>query len=218
MRSAVLKEDFGIVGDAHAGTPKRQVSLLAIESVEKMRAKGLKVNPGDFAENITTEGIDLLGLKIGDSLRLGREVILELSQIGKECHTRCNIYYQAGDCVMPKEGIFARVVKGGEIKAGDGIEAAGNAKLSEGYKAAILTISDRCSRGEREDLSGKVIQDFLKGLSLETMKYEIVPDEPQAIKAKLKDYADNLKADLVLTTGGTGFSPRDNTPKRQRLC
>ncbi len=120
--SAVLKDDFGMVGDAHAGTPKRQVSLLAIESVEKMRAKGLKVNPGDFAENITTEGIDLLGLNLGERLRLGREVILELSQIGKECHTRCNIYYQAGDCVMPKEGIFAKVVKGGEIKVGDKIE------------------------------------------------------------------------------------------------
>lgn len=122
INSAVLKEDFGIVGDAHAGTPKRQVSLLAIESVEKMRAKGLKVNPGDFAENITTEGIDLLGLKIGDRLTLGAKVVLELSQIGKECHTRCNIYYQAGDCVMPKEGIFAKVVKGGEIKVGDKIE------------------------------------------------------------------------------------------------
>lgn len=120
--SAVLKEDFGIAGDAHAGTPKRQVSLLAIESVEKMRAKGLKVNPGDFAENITTEGIDLLGLNLGNRLTLGAEVVLELSQIGKECHTRCNIYYQAGDCVMPKEGIFAKVVKGGEIKVGDKIE------------------------------------------------------------------------------------------------
>lgn len=120
--SAVLKDDYGMVGDAHAGTPKRQVSLLAIESVEKMRAKGLKVNPGDFAENITTEGIDLLGLNLGDRLTLGPEVVLELSQIGKECHTRCNIYYQAGDCVMPKEGIFAKVVKGGEIKVGDEIE------------------------------------------------------------------------------------------------
>lgn len=119
--SVVLKEDFGIVGDAHAGTPKRQVSLLAIESVEKMRAKGLKVNPGDFAENITTEGIDLLGLNLGERLTLGADVVLELSQIGKECHTRCNIYYQAGDCVMPKEGIFAKVVKGGEIKVGDEI-------------------------------------------------------------------------------------------------
>ncbi len=81
------------------------------------------------------------------------------------------------------------------------------------YKAAVLTISDRCSKGEREDLSGKAILDFLKNLSIETRKYEIIPDEPQAIKAKLKDYADNLKADLVLTTGGTGFSPRDNTPE-----
>ena len=119
--SALLKEDFGIEGDAHAGTPKRQVSLLAIESVEKMRAKGLKVNPGDFAENITTEGIDLLGLKIGERLSLGSGAILEISQIGKECHTRCNIYYQAGDCVMPKEGIFARVIKGGTVKTGDEI-------------------------------------------------------------------------------------------------
>ena len=119
--SALLKEDFGIVGDAHAGTPKRQVSLLAIESVEKMRAKGLKVNPGDFAENITTEGIDLLGLKIGERLSLGSGAILEISQIGKECHTRCNIYYQAGDCVMPKEGIFAKVIKGGTVKTGDEI-------------------------------------------------------------------------------------------------
>ncbi len=121
VSSASLKEDFGIEGDAHAGTPKRQVSLLAIESVEKMRAKGLKVSPGDFAENITTEGIDLLGLKIGERLTIGPEVVLELSQIGKECHTRCNIYYQAGDCVMPKEGIFARVIKGGTVKPGDEI-------------------------------------------------------------------------------------------------
>ena len=119
---AVLKEDFGIVGDAHAGTKNRQVSLLAQESIEKMKAKGLKVKAGDFAENITTEGLDLLGLKIGDKLKIEDEVVLELSQIGKECHTRCSIYYQAGDCVMPKEGIFARVIKGGQIKARDKIE------------------------------------------------------------------------------------------------
>ncbi|MDO8748776.1 MAG: MOSC domain-containing protein [Candidatus Omnitrophota bacterium] len=121
VNSAVLEEDFGIVGDAHAGTKNRQVSLLAQESIEKMKAKGLKVKAGDFAENITTEGLDLLGLKIGDRLKINDEVILELSQIGKVCHTRCNIYYQAGDCVMPKEGIFAKVIKGGEIKAGDSI-------------------------------------------------------------------------------------------------
>jgi MOSC domain-containing protein YiiM len=118
---ASLKEGFGIVADAHAGTKNRQVSLLAIESIQKMQAKGLKVKPGDFAENITTNGLDLLSLRPGDRLRIGEDVLLEISQIGKVCHTRCNIYYQAGDCVMPKEGIFARVVKGGNIKVKDEI-------------------------------------------------------------------------------------------------
>lgn len=118
-----LKEDFGILGDVHAGS-ERQVSLLAIESIEKMRRKGLKVNPGDFAENITTESIDLLKLSIGDKVSIGGTVILEISQIGKECHLRCSIYYRAGDCVMPKEGIFARILKGGTITAGDKVEVA----------------------------------------------------------------------------------------------
>ena len=100
--SAHLKEDFGIVEDAHAGTQRRQVSLLALESIDKMKAKGLSVGPGDFAENITTEGIDLLHLKVGTKLKIGKGVLLEISQIGKVCHTRCSIYYQAGDCVMPR--------------------------------------------------------------------------------------------------------------------
>ena len=119
--SARLKEDFGIIGDAHAGTKRREVSLLALESIEKMKAKGLNVGPGDFAENITTEEIDLLHLKIGTELKIGNQVLLEISQIGKQCHTRCNIYYQAGDCVMPREGIFARVLEGGSIKPEDKI-------------------------------------------------------------------------------------------------
>ena len=122
IASASLKEDFGIVGDAHSGTKNRQVSLLAIESIEKMKEKGLKVKPGDFAENITTEGLDLLSLKLGDKLRIGANVLLEISQIGKVCHTRCAIYYQAGDCVMPKEGMFAKVLGGGAVKIGDVIE------------------------------------------------------------------------------------------------
>lgn len=122
VQSAILKEDYGIVGDAHAGTKNRQVSLLAIESIEKMRAKGLKVKAGDFAENITTDGIDLLSLNLADKVRLGDDVIVEISQIGKECHSRCAIYYQAGDCVMPKEGIFAKVIAGGQIETGDKVE------------------------------------------------------------------------------------------------
>lgn len=118
----MLKEDFGIIDDAHAGAGNRQISLLAVESIKKMKDKGLDVGSGDFAENITTEGIDLMGLKIGSKLKIGEEVELEISQIGKECHTRCSIYYQAGDCVMPREGIFARVLKGGVIKPEDKIE------------------------------------------------------------------------------------------------
>lgn len=120
--SALLKKDFGIVEDVHAGTKNRQVSLLATESIAKMQAKGLDVTSGDFAENITTAGIDLLSLKLGSRLKLGSAVILEISQIGKICHTKCSIYYQAGDCVMPREGVFGRVVQGGIVNTGDELE------------------------------------------------------------------------------------------------
>jgi MOSC domain-containing protein YiiM len=112
-----LRENHGVVGDAHAGDWHRQVSLLAQESIAKMRALGLDVDSGDFAENLTTAGIDLPALPVGTRLQIG-DCLLEVTQIGKECHTRCAIYHQAGDCVMPKEGIFARVLKGGEVRAG----------------------------------------------------------------------------------------------------
>jgi MOSC domain-containing protein YiiM len=121
VESAVLLPDWGIEGDAHAGKWHRQVSLLALESIEKMKVKGLKVGPGSFAENITTAGIDLIVLEIGAHLRAG-EAELVVTQIGKECEHRCSVYYQAGDCVMPKEGIFTRVVKGGRLRVGDEVE------------------------------------------------------------------------------------------------
>lgn len=120
VREAELRPDWGIVGDAHAADWHRQVSLLAWESIEKMRALGLNVNTGSFAENITTEGISLVDLPIGTRLRLG-ETLVEVTQIGKECHSRCAIYTQAGDCVMPREGIFVRVHEGGRVRAGDTI-------------------------------------------------------------------------------------------------
>ena len=119
---AELKADFGIIGDAHSGDWHRQVSLLGIESINEMVAKGAKVTPGNFAENITTEGIELCALKIGSKLKLGADVELEITQLGKECHSRCEIFEQIGDCVMPREGIFARVVKPGSINVGDLIE------------------------------------------------------------------------------------------------
>ncbi len=117
-----LVPDFGLQDDAHGGPWHRQVSLLAMESIRKMIEKGLQVGPGDFAENICTEGLDLPQLPIGTKLRIGPASLLEVTQIGKVCHTRCAIFYQAGDCVMPREGIFARVLLGGEIKVGDPID------------------------------------------------------------------------------------------------
>ena len=120
--AAELKAGFGIVGDAHAGKWHRQVSLLGQESIEKMRAKGAEVSAGDFAENITTEGIDLAALAIGSKLRLGSVSEVEITQFGKECHSGCAIFQQIGDCVMPREGVFAKVIKPGRIKAGDIIE------------------------------------------------------------------------------------------------
>ena len=120
VEAVQLREQHGIVGDAHAGDWHRQISLLASESIDKMRALGLDVDSGDFAENITTGGIDLVSLPIGSRLQIG-ETVLEVTQIGKECHNRCAIYDQAGDCVMPKEGIFARVICGGIITGGNTI-------------------------------------------------------------------------------------------------
>ncbi len=120
--SVHLIEDHGIENDAHAGPWHRQVSLLAMEDIQSMQAKGVDVDFGDFAENIATSGIDLPNLPIGTHLRLGDTVLLEITQIGKECHNKCAIYYQAGDCIMPKKGIFARVITGGQISCNETIE------------------------------------------------------------------------------------------------
>ena len=119
---AELQADFGIIGDAHAGDWHRQVSLLGVESINKMAAKGAKVSPGSFAENITTEGIDPGALKVGSKLRLGNDVELAITQSGKRCHKRCEILKLLGDCIMPREGIFAKVTRGGTINVGDTIE------------------------------------------------------------------------------------------------
>jgi cyclic pyranopterin phosphate synthase len=119
---ADLKANFGIIGDAHAGDWNRQISLLDFESIDKINKKGLDISPGDFAENITTEGIDLGTLIIGSRLRLGNNVELEITQFGKTCHGRCQIYERIGDCVMPRKGVFAKVLRGGSIRISDTIE------------------------------------------------------------------------------------------------
>ncbi len=119
---AALKSDFGIVDDAHAGPWHRQVSLLSAESVDKMVVKGANVGPGAFGENVTTEGVDLCKLSIGGRIRSGENIELEITQLGKECHRRCEIFKQVGDCIMPRDGIFAKVIKPGLIAVGDAIE------------------------------------------------------------------------------------------------
>jgi len=122
IAEAILKEDYGLIGDAHADCcTHRQVSLLAIESIDKMRNLGFNVDPGDFAENLTTEGIDLVCLPVGTRLSIGEEIILEIAQIGKECHSGCAIFREVGKCIMPKEGVFAKVIRGGSVRARDQI-------------------------------------------------------------------------------------------------
>lgn len=123
IAEGVLGEDYGLVGDAHADCcTHRQVSLLAMESINKMRGLGFDVGPGDFAENLTTEGIELVSLPIGTQVRIGEEIVLEITQIGKECHTGCAIYRQIGKCIMPREGVFAKVIRGGSVKGGNQIK------------------------------------------------------------------------------------------------
>jgi MOSC domain-containing protein YiiM len=123
----IIKEDYGLVGDAHADCcTHRQVSLLAMESIDKMRRQGFEVGPGDFAENLTTQGVELLSLPVGTKISIGKDILLEVTQIGKDCHSGCAIYQEIGKCIMPREGIFARVIHGGLVRAGDDIRIAKN--------------------------------------------------------------------------------------------
>ncbi len=129
IKKGQFLENYGLEKDAHADSAShRQVSLMAIESIDKMRKEGYDVGPGDFAENLTTEGIDLVSLPIGTSRTVGKEVVLEVTQIGKECHTGCNIFQLVGKCIMPKEGVFTRVIRGGAIKTGDQVKVKANKK------------------------------------------------------------------------------------------
>lgn len=200
-----LKIGQGIIGDAHAGDWHRQVSLLDLSSFDKMtRQAPVALKPGIFAENITTEGVDLWHLPIGTRLEIG-ETLLEITQIGKECHHHCQIYRQVGNCVMPTEGIFAIVLKEGVIKPEMGI------KIIPALRVAILTLSDKAFRGEREDRSGPALAQALDGKAT-IAALDILPDELDLIKEKLIDYA-GKKLDVVFSTGGTGFAPRDVTPE-----
>ena len=210
IEKAVLKPDWGIEGDAHAGKWHRQVSLLAFEKIEDFRKKGAEVDFGAFGENIIVAGVDLKGLPVGTVLEIG-DAILKVTQIGKECHSHCNIYHKMGDCIMPREGIFAEVLKGGCIQKGDKINII--EKADGPYRVGIITVSDRASQGVYEDKSGPVIKELVQEAGMEVIDCLIVPDEKSEIVKKLLHFSDQRQADLIFTTGGTGFSKRDVTPE-----
>ncbi len=211
QEAITLVADHGVEGDGHAGPWHRQVSLLAGESIAKMLEACPTVGPGAFGENLTTEGIVVYELPVGARMRVG-ETLLEVTQIGKVCHDRCAIFHQAGDCVMPREGIFARVLEGGVVKPGAEILLEKRSLIH----AAVLTVSDKGSRGEREDLSGAALEEELRALGVAAVERAIVPDEQELIAAELRRWADETSVNLVLTTGGTGMTARDVTPEATR--
>ncbi|MCR5292645.1 MAG: MOSC domain-containing protein [Eubacterium sp.] len=213
IEEVVLIRDFGIEGDAHAGKWHRQVSLLPFERIEEFNAAGADVKNGDFGENIITEGIDYKSLPVGSFLTIGEDgAKLRLTQRGKECHSHCQIYKRMGECIMPREGIFAEVIAPGSIRPGDNITVELPAPDRK-FRAAVVVLSDKASKGEREDLSGKTAADILSSAGYEIIETVIIPDDKERIITELKRLSDGREADLIVTSGGTGFSLRDNTPE-----
>ncbi len=212
--SACIVADHGMKGDAHAGDWHRQVSLLAHADIEFMRAKGLNLKPGAFGENLVIDGLDADELGVGSRLKIG-DVLLELTQIGKVCHTRCAIYYSTGDCIMPRTGLFARVLEGGELAPGAPVEVLRKVDRFA-IQAAVLTVSDRCTAGKMIDTAGPAIASLLGEKLCAHIAWSLtIPDEMDRISDTLKDLTDR-RVDLILTTGGTGISARDVTPEATR--
>lgn len=209
VQSAGIRIGWGVENDAHGGDWHRQVSLLSYEKIQEFNRLGAGVKHGDFGENLVVEGIDFRSLPVGTLLQCGGAV-LEITQIGKECHTHCQIYHKMGDCIMPREGVFARVVQEGSISAGDRMEVI--VQTRRPY-AAVVTLSDKGSRGEREDKSGPLITQMLAKAGYLVEDQILLPDDQKRLEEALVDLSDRRQIDLILTTGGTGFSRRDVTPE-----
>ena len=204
IKTCFLKCDWGLENDAHGGNWHRQVSLLSYDKVKKFNLDGANVFHGDFGENLLVEGIDLAALPVGTVLKCGAAV-LEVTQIGKECHSKCQIYHKMGDCIMPREGIFAKVLQEGQISVGDAVEIA--------LSAAVVTLSDKGANGQRIDESGRIIAEMLDNAGYVVKAQILLPDEWLKIAETLIELSDNTKVQLILTTGGTGLSERDVTPE-----
>lgn len=203
--------EWGIEGDAHGGSWHRQVSLLSADKIAAFNARGANVQPGAFGENLVVEGFDFRALPVGTLLRCG-DVLLEMTQIGKECHSHCEIYKRMGECIMPTQGVFARVLEPGEIRVGDEMEIQPRTEPRP-WQAAVITLSDKGARGERRDESGPAIAKRLTEAGYEVVEQLLLADEAAPLKTQLMRLADQRQLDLILTTGGTGFGPRDITPE-----
>lgn len=211
INEAKVIADWGIEHDAHGGDWHRQVSLLSADKIEDFRKNGVRVGYGAFGENLVVSGLDFAKLSVGTLLRAG-EVLLEMTQIGKECHAHCAVYHQVGDCIMPREGIFAKVLTGGVLHPGDELvieERKGNRP----YRAAVITLSDKGSRGERIDESGPVIVGELEKRGFEITETLLLPDDEEQLKKQLVRLSEQRRLDIIITTGGTGFAPTDITPE-----
>lgn len=203
--------DFGIEGDAHGGKWHRQVSLLSYDKVKAFNERGAQVGDGAFGENLVVEGIDFRSLPVGTKLYAGSAAFV-MTQIGKECHSHCAIYHRVGECIMPKEGVFAEVTKEGVIRPGD-VMYMELPDRDRPFTAAVITLSDKGARGERRDESGPAAREILEQAGYKVVEMLLIPDEPQLLKTQLIRLADGRQVDLVLTSGGTGFSMRDQTPE-----
>ena len=209
--STVVIDETGVKGDAHAGYWHRQVSLLGVESLKKAEEQNKRqFNFGDFGENITTEGLELHKTNILDRFEYG-DVVLQVTQIGKKCHSGCEIMQQVGSCIMPVEGIFCRVLKTGYLKKGDQLTY-----IPKEIKVLVVTLSDRASQGIYKDKSGpfaaKLVREFFeKGNRPVNIENTIIPDEEKTLEELLLSAAKE-KVDIIITTGGTGIGSRDITP------
>ena len=211
IEEANFIKDYGIEGDAHAGKWHRQVSLLSYNKVEEFNAKGGNVDDGAFGENVLVSGLDFRNLPVGTILKCG-DVVLEMTQIGKECHSHCNIFHRVGDCIMPREGVFAIVKNGGVMKTGDVMHAE-LPQADAPLRAAVMTLSDKGFTGERIDESGPKAVAMLQVAGYEIVETLLLPDEQKKIEREMIRLADSRQVDLIITTGGTGMSVRDCTPE-----
>lgn len=211
VSSGFFAVQWGLDNDAHAGKWHRQVSLLSADKINEFNQKGAEVQSGAFGENLVVEGIDFRMLPVGTLLRCG-DVLLELTQIGKECHTHCEIHKRMGDCIMPREGVFARVLESGNIRVGDEMRIESREGVYP-WQSAVITLSDQGAAGTREDQSGPAVAARLRKSGYEVVEEILLPDDRAALEEALIRLCDQRRLDLILTTGGTGFSPRDITPE-----